>query len=62
MSDLNNLLGRFFATVNETLIPQVGRYVRRVGRPRQDWLTQVMGNSPASFQDALTRLSLRRPV
>ena len=25
-----------------TLLPQVGRFVRRVGRPRQDWCTEVM--------------------
>ena len=28
--------------VNSSVRPQVGRYVRRVGRPRQDWTTQVM--------------------
>jgi len=27
---------------NSTTSPQIGRYVRRVGRPRQDWTTQVM--------------------
>ena len=25
-----------------TLNPQIGRYVRRVGRPRQDWTTQLL--------------------
>ena len=24
------------------VIPQVGRYVRRIGRPRQDWTTELM--------------------
>ena len=28
--------------VGSTLQPQVGRYVRRVGRPRQDWSTEVL--------------------
>ena len=28
--------------IDDTLVPQVGRYVRRVGRPRQDWLSEVM--------------------
>ena len=27
--------------VGDSLRPQIGRYVRRVGRPRQDWLTEV---------------------
>ena len=25
-----------------SLIPQIGRYVRRIGRPRQDWTTQLL--------------------
>ena len=25
-----------------TLNPQIGRYVRRIGRPRQDWTTQLL--------------------
>ena len=28
--------------VESSLRPQVGRYVRRLGRPRQDWTTEVM--------------------
>ena len=28
--------------VGSTLETQVGRYVRRVGRPRQDWSTEVL--------------------
>ena len=28
--------------VGDTLIPQVGRFVRRVGRPRLDWASEVM--------------------
>ena len=28
--------------VDETLIPQIGRFVRRVGRPRQDWTSQLL--------------------
>ena len=27
---------------DNTLIPQIGRFVRRVGRPRQDWTTQLL--------------------
>ena len=27
--------------VEGSLRPQIGRYVRRVGRPRQDWLAKV---------------------
>ena len=27
--------------VGDSLRPQMGRYVRRIGRPRQDWLTEV---------------------
>ena len=27
--------------IGSSLSPQVGRYVRRVGRPRQDWYSQV---------------------
>ena len=30
------------AFVDDSLIPQVGRFVRRVGRPRLDWTSQVM--------------------
>ena len=25
-----------------TLIPQIGRFIRKVGRPRQDWTSQLM--------------------
>ena len=28
--------------IENTLDTEVGRYVRRVGRPRQDWTTQVL--------------------
>ena len=27
--------------VDATTIPQIGRFVRRVGRPRQDWTNQL---------------------
>jgi hypothetical protein len=26
----------------DTLNPQIGRYIRRIGRPRQDWTTQLL--------------------
>ena len=35
--------------VNSTTSPQIGRYVRRVGRPRQDWTTQVMREGARLF-------------
>ena len=35
--------------VNETARPQVGRYVRRVGRPRQDWTTQLLAQATRLF-------------
>jgi hypothetical protein len=28
--------------IDSTVIPQIGRFVRRVGRPRQDWTTQLL--------------------
>jgi len=34
---------------DDSLIPQVGRYVRRVGRPRQDWASQVMRAGAEKF-------------
>ena len=38
--------------VGDTLRPQVGRCVRRVGRPRQDWTTQVLSAGAAKFGSA----------
>ena len=35
--------------VEGTLLTQVGRFIRRVGRPRQDWTTQVMQAGAAKF-------------
>ena len=28
--------------IDSTVIPQIGRFIRRVGRPRQDWATQLL--------------------
>ena len=33
----------------DTLIPEVGLYVRRVGRPRLDWTTEVMKAGAIKF-------------
>ena len=35
--------------VGNTLQPQVGRYVRRVGRPRQEWSTEVLKAGARKF-------------
>ena len=35
--------------VDSTLLPQEGRFIRRVGRPRQDWTTQVMRAGAEKF-------------
>ena len=35
--------------IHDSLRPQVGRYVRRVGRPRLDWFSQVMREGAAIF-------------
>ena len=32
-----------------TLRPQVGRYIRRVGRPRQDWTSQLLKEGMVRF-------------
>ena len=47
---------------DSSLIPQIGRYVRRVGRPRQDWTTQLLREGAkrfgaARFQTLLTDCS-----
>ena len=31
--------------IGDTLTPQIGRYVRRVGQPRQNWTTQVLNEA-----------------
>ena len=46
--------------VDEALLPQVGRYVRRVGRPRQDWFSQIMRDSTMNFKSSLSQLSMHR--
>ena len=54
-----------------TLNPQIGRYIRRIGRPRQDWKTQLLREGRTRmgaerFQNALSdqsdgeRLKLRK--
>ena len=35
--------------VDNTLQPQVGRFVRKVGRPRQEWTTEVMKAGAGKF-------------
>ena len=35
--------------VGSTLNPQVGRYIRRIGRPRQDWCTEVLKAGAGKF-------------
>ena len=35
--------------IDSTLIPQIGHFVRRVGRPRQDWTTQLLREGEARF-------------
>ena len=35
--------------IDDSLIPQVGRYIRKVGRPRQEWTTEVMKGGAAKF-------------
>ena len=35
--------------IDDTLTPQVGRYVRRVGRPRLDWYTQTKKDANTVF-------------
>ena len=42
-----------------TLNPQIGRYVRRIGRPRQDWTTQLLREAqmkmgPQRFEGLIT--------
>ena len=48
--------------IGETLTPQVGRYVRRIRRPRQDWISEVMRKSAFNFHNDLSQLSTHRPV
>ena len=38
--------------IDSTLIPQIGRFVRRVGRPRQDWTSQVLREGRERFGHA----------
>ena len=35
--------------IDDSLLPQVGRFVRRVGRPRLDWTTEVMKAGAIKF-------------
>jgi len=35
--------------VDSSLRPQVGRYIRRIGRPRQEWTTEVLKAGAAKF-------------
>jgi len=35
--------------VDDTLNPQIGRYVRRIGRPRQDWTSQLLREGAQRF-------------
>ena len=35
--------------IDDSLIPEVGRYVRRVGRPRLDWTTEVLKAGAIKF-------------
>jgi len=39
--------------VGNSLRPQVGRYIRKVGRPRQEWTTEVLKAGAAKFRDTL---------
>ena len=34
---------------DQSLIPQIGRFIRRVGRPRQDWTTQLLQEGAKRF-------------
>ena len=35
--------------VDDTLNPQIGRFVRRIGRPRQDWTSQLLREGAQRF-------------
>ena len=35
--------------IDSILIPQIGRVIRRVGRPRQDWTTQLLREGRERF-------------
>ena len=35
--------------VGNTLSPQIGRFIRRVGRPRQDWTAQLLDEGSRLF-------------
>ena len=35
--------------IGSTLIPQIGCFIRRVGRPRQDWTTQLLREGRERF-------------
>ena len=35
--------------IDASLIPQIGRYVRRAGRPRQEWTTQLLQEGRTRF-------------
>ena len=35
--------------VEDSLTPQIGRFVRRIGRPRQDWTTQLLKEGDLLF-------------
>ena len=40
--------------IGDTAQPQIGRYVRRVGRPRQDWTSMVMAEAERLIGDRKT--------
>ena len=35
--------------IDSTLTPQIGRFIRRVGRPRQDWTSQLLREGRVRF-------------
>ena len=35
--------------VGDTAVPLIGAYIRRVGRPRQEWTTQVLAQARSAF-------------
>ena len=46
--------------IDDTLIPEVGRFVRRVGRPRLDWTTELMKAGAIKFGSTATFEKLLR--
>ena len=42
---------------DNSVLPQIGRFIRRVGRPRQDWTTQLLKEGAQLFgPDLFTRM------